>query len=56
MSYCVVCVLLFLYGSLPPVVCSIGGLMSYCVTLLHYKQLEVKIRTSTTQHKQHNTT
>jgi hypothetical protein len=31
MSYCVVCVMLYLYGSLPPVVCSIGGLMSYCV-------------------------
>jgi hypothetical protein len=28
MSYCVV---LYLYGSLPPVVCSVGGLMSYCV-------------------------
>jgi hypothetical protein len=39
MSYCVVCVLLYLYGSLPTVVCSVG-----------------KTRTSTTQHKQHNTT
>jgi hypothetical protein len=29
MSYCVVCVVLYLYGSLPPVVCSVGGLMSY---------------------------
>jgi hypothetical protein len=26
--YCVVCVVLYLYGSLPPVVCSVGGLMS----------------------------
>jgi hypothetical protein len=31
MSYCVVCVVLYLYGSLPPVVCSVGRLMSYCV-------------------------
>ena len=31
MSYCVVCVVLYLYWSLPPVVCSVGGLMSYCV-------------------------
>jgi hypothetical protein len=31
MSYCVVCVVLYLYESLPPVVCSVGGLMSYCV-------------------------
>jgi hypothetical protein len=27
MSYCVVCVVLYLYGALPPVVCSVGGLM-----------------------------
>jgi hypothetical protein len=27
MSYCVVCVVLYLYGSLPPVVCIVGGLM-----------------------------
>jgi hypothetical protein len=31
LSYCVVCVVLYLYGSLPPVVFSVGGLMSYCV-------------------------
>jgi hypothetical protein len=31
MSYCVVCVVLYLYGSLPPVVCSVGRLMLYCV-------------------------
>jgi hypothetical protein len=31
MSYCGVCVVLYLCGSLPPVVCSVGGLMSYCV-------------------------
>jgi hypothetical protein len=28
MSYCVVCVVLYLYGSLPPVVCSVGGFMN----------------------------
>jgi hypothetical protein len=27
MSYCVVCVVLYLYVSLPPIVCSVGGLM-----------------------------
>jgi hypothetical protein len=31
MSNCVVCVVLYLYGSLPPAVCSVGRLMSYCV-------------------------
>jgi hypothetical protein len=31
MSYCFVCVVLYLYGSLPPFVCSVGGLVSYCV-------------------------
>jgi hypothetical protein len=31
MLYCVVCVVLYLYGYLPTVVCSVGGLMSYCV-------------------------
>jgi hypothetical protein len=31
MSHCVVCVVLYLYGSLLPVVCSVGGLISYCV-------------------------
>ena len=31
MSYCVVCVVLYVYGSFPTVVCSVGGLMSYCV-------------------------
>jgi hypothetical protein len=31
MSYCVVCVVLYLYGSFSPVVCSIGGFISYCI-------------------------
>jgi hypothetical protein len=42
MSYCVVCVFLYLYGSLPPVVTSVGGLMSYyvvCVVLYLYGSL-----------------
>ena len=30
MSYCVVCVMMYLYGSLPPVVCSVGGLVVLC--------------------------
>jgi hypothetical protein len=33
MSYCVVSVVLYMYGSLPPVVCSVGRLMLYCVVL-----------------------
>jgi hypothetical protein len=31
MSYCVVCVVLYLYWSLPPVACCVCGVMSYCV-------------------------
>jgi hypothetical protein len=31
MLYCDVCVVLYVYGSLPTVVCNVGGLMSYCV-------------------------
>jgi hypothetical protein len=31
MSYCVDCVVLYMYGSLPPVACSVGRLMLYCV-------------------------
>jgi hypothetical protein len=33
MSYCVARVVLYLYGSLPPVVFSLGWLMSYSVVL-----------------------
>jgi CHASE2 domain-containing sensor protein len=29
MSYCVVSVVLYLYGSFPPVVCSVGGLVLF---------------------------
>jgi hypothetical protein len=65
MSYFGVCVVLYLYGSLPAVVCSIEGFISYCVVCVVfylYGSLPPVVcsvgglMSLTTQHKHQNTT